>query len=269
MSFEALRVRPGRAVRLSEIDPTDTSTFRGGKRRAESLLPSHLEELDRLQELFYADGRRGLLVVLQGMDTAGKDGTIRHVFEGVNPQGVRVWSFKVPTPDELGHDFLWRIHQHTPLKGNIAIFNRSQYEDVLVARVHHLAPRKVLSARYAEINDFEHELTNEGVSVLKFYLHIDRDEQGRRLRERLKDPSKQWKLSPSDARERGYWSQYTEAYEEMLRRTTTPWAPWYIVPSNHKWFRNLVVSAVMVDTLRAMKPRFPPPKVDLATYHID
>ncbi len=269
MSFHRLRVRPGQRVRLSRIDAADTRPFHGGKSRAASLMPARLGELDRLQELFYADGRRGLLVVLQGMDTSGKDGAIRHVFEGVNPQGVRVSSFKVPTANELGHDFLWRIHQHTPLRGNIAIFNRSHYEDILAARVHRLAPKKVLEARYSEINDFERELTNEGVTILKFYLHIDRAEQGRRLRERLKDPTKQWKLSPSDARERGFWDQYMHAYEEVLRRTSTAWAPWYIVPSNHKWFRNVVISEILLETLRGMDLRYPAPKVDLATYRLD
>ncbi len=269
MSFESFCLKPGRPVRLSKIDPGSTAAFRGGKRRATAVLSQHRAELDRLQELFYADGRRGLLVVFQGMDTSGKDGTIRHVFEGVNPQGVQVATFKAPTPEELGHDFLWRIHPHTPLRGNIAIFNRSHYEDVLVSRVHQLVPRRVLSARYGEINGFERELTTEGVTVLKFCLYIGRDEQGRRLRERLKDPSKQWKLSPSDATEREFWPEYMEAYEEMLQRTTTAWAPWYVVPSNHKWFRNLVVSRILIETLRGMDLRYPPPTVDLATYRIE
>lgn len=268
MSFEALRVRPRRGLRLSRIDPSDTSLFPGGKRHAGAALKRHVEELDRLQELLFADGRYGLLVVLEGTDTSGKDGTIRHVFEGVNPQGVQVRSFRTPTAEELAHDFLWRVHQHTPPKGSIVIFNRSHYEDVLVARVHRLVPRPVWSARYQEINDFERELTREGVTLLKFFLHIDRDEQGRRLRERLVDPTKQWKLSPFDAREREYWPQYTEAYEEMLRRTATDWAPWYVVPSNHKWFRDLVVSRILLDTLQAMDLRYPRPKVDLSTFHI-
>jgi PPK2 family polyphosphate:nucleotide phosphotransferase len=268
MRFDALRLAPGRAVHLGKRDPADTSSFPAGKRRAEATLPDRRAELDRLQELFYADGRRGLLVILQGMDTSGKDGTIRHVFEGVNPQGVRVWSFKVPTPEEIAHDFLWRIHRRTPPKGEITIFNRSHYEDVLVARVHGLVPRKVWSKRYAEINDFERELAQEGTTVLKFFLHIDRSEQAKRLGERLADPSKQWKLSSADARERSTWSEYATAYEEMLRRTTTSWAPWYVVPSNHKWFRNLAVSTVLVETLRAMDLRYPKPTVDLSTFRI-
>lgn len=269
MSFHQLRLRAGRKVVLSAIDPADTSTYPGGKRRAETELTHLRSELDRLQELFYADARRGLLVVLQGMDTSGKDGTIRHVFEGVNPQGVRVSSFKVPTPPEKAHDFLWRIHEQTPGKGEIVIFNRSQYEDVLAARVHHLVPRKVWSKRYRAINEFERELVEEGVTILKFFLHLSRGEQRERLEERRKDPSKRWKLNLADLEERPFWSRYTQSYEEMLRRTTTAWAPWYIVPSDHRWFRNLVVSSVLVETLRSMDLHYPAPSVDLSKLRID
>jgi PPK2 family polyphosphate:nucleotide phosphotransferase len=269
MDTERLRLRPGRPVHLSKLDPADTSAFRGGKRRAEASLPSHLEELDRLQDLFFADGRRGLLVVLQGMDTSGKDGAIRHVFRGLNPQGVRVWSFKAPTPEELRHDFLWRVHRRAPPKGTIAIFNRSHYEDVLIVRVHGLVSRKVWAKRFDEINDFEHELADEGVSILKFFLHIGCDEQAVRLRDRLTDPNKQWKLNSADTRERAFWKEYAEAYEEMLRRTSTPWAPWYVVPANHKWFRNIAISSVLVETLRSMHLHYPPPTVDLAKFRID
>ena len=226
MDFRELRLLPGKAPHLARLDAGDTATWSGGKRRAEAALPELRRQLDRLQELFYADGRRGLLVVLQGMDTAGKDGIIRHVFEGVNPQGVRVSAFKVPTPLEAAHDFLWRIHHRTPEKGEIVIFNRSHYEDVLVARVHDLVPRAVWSRRFNAINAFERELTDEGVILLKFFLHVSRDEQRRRLVERTKDTTKQWKLSESDLRERKFWDQYTAAYEEMLVRTGTPWAPW-------------------------------------------
>ena len=269
MSPDRYRLRPGVRCRLARFDPKDTSAFRGGKHRAESELALLREKLDRLQELFYADGRRGLLVVLQGMDTSGKDGTIRHVFEGVNPQGVRVGSFKTPTPEELGHDFLWRIHPHAPAKGEIAIFNRSQYEDVLIARVHRLVPKSVWSQRFREINEFERELVEEGTTVLKFFLHISREEQGERLRARLTDPAKHWKLSPSDAKERAFWPEYAKAYEEMLGRTTTAWAPWYVVPSDHKWFRNWFVSKRLIETLEGMRLRYPAPKVDLSTYKID
>jgi PPK2 family polyphosphate:nucleotide phosphotransferase len=268
MAFDALRLRPGRSVRLDRFDPADTSAFPGGKRRAEATLDKRRQDLDRLQELFYADGRRALLVVLQGMDTAGKDGTIRHVFEGVNPQGVVVHSFRAPTPAELGHDFLWRAHAATPRRGEIGIFNRSHYEDVLIVRVHGLVPRAVWSQRYSAINAFERNLVREGTTVLKFFLHLGRDEQAKRLRERIDDPTKRWKLTIDDARERRFWPDYTRAYEELLCRTTTRWAPWYIVPSDHKWFRNLVVSTLILETLRGMNLRYPKPAVNLASYQI-
>ena len=269
MTFEKLRIdRPGR-WRLSSLDPSSTPGIRGGKDRAERRLPPLREELDGLQERFYADGRRGLLVVLQGMDTAGKDGTIRHVFEGVNPQGVRVAQFREPTPLEASHDFLWRVHAHVPAKGEVVIFNRSHYEDVLVSRVHGLVPRSVWTRRYDAINDFERELESEGTKVLKFFLHIDRDEQGERLRARRDDPTKRWKLSPADATERAAWPAYMAAYEEMVRRTSTPSAPWYVVPSDRKWYRNLVVSTVLVETLRGLDLRYPKPNPAVAKLAID
>lgn len=258
MGFDTLRVRPGRGVRLGQVEPTDTSAFSGGKRRATAELPARLTELDRLQELLYVDGRFALLIVLQGMDTAGKDGTIRHVFEGVNPQGVRVSAFRAPTPSELAHDFLWRVHAETPPKGHIGIFNRSHYEDVVAARVHHVVPRGTVATRYRSINHFERELVDEGTSVLKFFLHISKEEQRRRLRERIADPTKRWKLSASDLTERSFWTDYMRRYEEMLRRTSTPWAPWFVVPSDKKWYRNLVVSSLIVEHLRALGLRYPP-----------
>ena len=262
--FDRLKVRPRSRLELARLDPADTSSWPGGKRGAQALLPKLRKELDHLQELFFADARRGLLVLLQGMDTSGKDAVIRHVFEGVNPQGVRVSSFKRPTPLELAHDFLWRVHREAPSKGEIVIFNRSHYEDVLVARVHELVPRGIWTKRYAAINAFEHELVDEGVAVLKFFLHISRDEQRRRLEERIRDPTKRWKLNVADFRERRFWTEYQLAYEEMLRRTSTRWAPWYLLPSDHKWFRNLVVSSILVDELRGMSPRYPEPSVDIS-----
>ena len=267
--FDRLRLPSGERLHLAETDASDTSSWPGGKRKGEAALPALREELDRLQELFYADARRGLLVILQGMDTSGKDGAIRHVFEGVNPQGVRVSSFKRPTPEESAHDFLWRIHRSTPSKGEIVIFNRSHYEDVLIARVHQLVPRKVWSKRFDAINAFERELVEEGVSILKFFLHISEDEQRRRLRARLDDPSKHWKLTVADFHERRYWVEYLTAYEEMLRRTNTAWAPWYLLPSNHKWFRNLAVSSILVNELKGMKLRYPEPSVDVSTLKLD
>jgi len=267
-SFDPLLLSPGAKVNLAAIDAGDTSCWSGGKRKGEEALPALREELDRLQELFYAVAQRGLLVILQGMDTSGKDGVIRHVFQGVNPQGVRVSSFKKPTPEESAHDFLWRIHRSAPSKGEIVIFNRSHYEDVLIARVHELVPEKVWSTRFDAINAFEKELTEEGVSVLKFFLHISREEQGRRLEERIEDPTKQWKLTLADFHERRFWNQYMTAYQEVLRRTSTPWAPWYLLPSDRKWYRNLAVSTILVDELRAMKLRYPPPTVRVSALKI-
>jgi PPK2 family polyphosphate:nucleotide phosphotransferase len=268
-AFDRLKVRSEEKLNLAETDASETSSWPGGKRKGEAALPALREELDRLQELFYADGRRGLLVILQGMDTSGKDGVIRHVFEGVNPQGVRVSSFRSPTPEESAHDFLWRIHRHTPSKGEIVIFNRSHYEDVLIARVHQLVPRKTWSKRFAAINAFERELVEEGVSILKFFLFISRQEQRRRLRERIEDPTKHWKLNAADFQERRYWDAYLSAYEEMLRRTSTRWAPWYLLPSDHKWFRDLAVSTILVEKLRGMKLRYREPSIDVSSLKLD
>jgi PPK2 family polyphosphate:nucleotide phosphotransferase len=267
-SFGRLRLPPGAPLELTERSASTTPGWTGGRGRAEAALVRLREELDRLQELFYADGRHGLLVVLQGMDTSGKDGVIRHVFQGVNPQGVQVSSFKPPTPRERSHDFLWRIHPRVPPKGEIAIFNRSHYEDVLVARVDRLVPKARWSDRYRAINAFERELGDEGTTVLKFFLHVSRDEQRRRLLDRLHDPSKQWKLSPSDLHAGEEWSEYRTAHEEMLSRTSTRWAPWYVLPADHKWYRNLAVSSLLVEALRSARPNYPPPSVDLATVKI-
>ncbi|MDE1821641.1 MAG: polyphosphate kinase 2 family protein [Euryarchaeota archaeon] len=244
-------------VHLDQIDPSDTSTFDGKKEQAEAELERLRGELDRLQELLYADHRRAVLIVLQGMDTAGKDGVIRHVFEGVNPQGVEVASFKAPSSTELEHDFLWRVHLHTPPKGHMAIFNRSHYEDVLAVRVHHLVPKEVWEERYRAINEFERELDREGTLVLKFFLHISKEEQKRRLEARLEDPTKHWKFSPSDLHERQFWSDYQSAYEELLELTSSQWAPWYVIPSDHKWFRNWCVSKVLVGALEEMHLKYP------------
>lgn len=265
-SFERLKVGVGEEVHLATVNAAATTGWSGGKRKAERALPALRDELGKFQEMFYASEQRGLLVIFQGMDTSGKDGAIRHVFEGVNPQGVRVTSFKVPTLEESAHDFLWRVHRATPARGEIMIFNRSQYEDVLVARVHDLVPERVWSRRFDSINAFEKELTEEGVLIVKFLFHISREEQARRLEDRIKDPTKQWKLTLADFHERRFWKKYIAAYEDVLRRTSTPWAPWYLVPSNHKWYRNLVVSTVLVEELRAMKLRYPRPTVPVATF---
>jgi PPK2 family polyphosphate:nucleotide phosphotransferase len=217
------------------------------------------KRLDQLQEALVAENRRALLVVLQGRDTAGKDGAIRKVFGPLNPQGVTVTGFKAPTAVELAHDYLWRVHQAVPPKGTIGIFNRSHYEDVLVVRVHQLVPESVWRPRYEQINLFERILTENGVTLLKFFLHISREEQRERLRARLDDPTKYWKFSPGDLGERDKWDAYTEAYEEALRRTSTADAPWWVVPADKKYFRDLLVAQVVTETLERMDPQYPGP----------
>ena len=256
-SFSRYRIRPGARVALDRWDPGDTGGFRGGKDAGEHRMGKLTAKLERLQELLYADHRFSLLVVLQGMDSAGKDGTIRRVFAGVNPEGVRVASFRQPTEEEHDHDFLWRVHAQLPGRGEIVLFNRSHYEDVLVTRVHGWIPRTVWERRYREINDFEREISEEGTTVIKFFLHISRGEQKRRLEDRLRDPTKHWKFRESDVLERERWPAYLRAYEEALSKTSTSWAPWYIVPSNHKWYRDLVVSDRIVHALGRLHMRYP------------
>jgi len=252
------KVRPGERVRLSRVDPDSTPGFEGVKDDGRRELSKLTARLEKLQELLYAERKHAVLVVLQGMDSAGKDGTIRRVFTGVNPQGVHVASFKIPTPSERAHDFLWRVHEQTPARGEMVLFNRSHYEDVLVPRVHGLIPKAVWERRYREINEFERTLTEEGTTVLKFFLHISRSEQKRRLEERLADPGKHWKFGEGDLLERQKWSAYQRAYDEALTKTSTSWAPWYVVPSNRKWFRDLFVSERIVDTLEGFHMRYPP-----------
>ncbi len=261
--MDRYRISEGRKIHLARWDPADTSGFQGKKKDGLNELGKLRQKLDPLQELLYAEHRHAVLVVLQGMDTSGKDGTIRRVFEGVNPQGVRVARFRQPTPEELDHDFLWRAHKAVPAKGEIVIFNRSHYEGVLVERVHKLVPKEVWQERYGQINDFERLLAQAGTTVLKFYLHIDADEQKRRLQARLDDPSKHWKFSPLDVQERRLFPEYMKAYEAALERTSTSWAPWYVVPSNHPWFRDLVVCRVLVGALQGLHMRYPAPAVDL------
>ena len=263
------RVAPGDDINLSDWDPNDKSKFDGNKLTAQMRLEELNYELEALQELLYAEHKHNVLVVLQGMDTGGKDGTIRHVFEGVNPQGVKVASFKVPTREELDHDYLWRVHKQTPGKGEIVIFNRSHYEDVLVVRVHKLVPKKVWALRYAQINEFERLLYEEGTIILKFFLQIDLKEQKERLQARLDDPNKQWKFSLGDLEERKLWPEYTKAYEDVLNKTSSKWAPWYIVPANRKWYRNLVVASIMVDALKRLDMSYPQPEDDLSQVDIE
>jgi len=252
------RVQPDSTINLAQWDPADKIAFDGDKKKGEAHTGKLNKQLEHLQELLYAEGRHKVLIVLQAMDTGGKDGVIRHVFDGVNPQGVRVASFKKPTPAELAHDYLWRIHQHTPGSGEMVIFNRSHYEDVLVVRVHNFVPEDVWRRRYEQINAFEKLLAEEGTTILKFYLHIDLDEQKERLQARLDDPEKLWKFAKGDLGERKLWPDYTRAYEELLDKTSTTWAPWYIIPANRKWYRDLVISQILVDTLEGLKMSFPP-----------
>ncbi|GAB4530339.1 MAG: polyphosphate kinase 2 family protein [Anaerolineae bacterium] len=260
--MDRYRVEPGARVDLSQWDPNDKSAFPVGKKEGRRQLLALNQRLEALQELLYAEHKHKVLIVLQGMDTAGKDGVIRHVFEGVNPQGVRVAGFKKPTPLELDHDFLWRVHQQAPSRGEIVIFNRSHYEDVLVVRVHNLVPQAIWSRRYEHINHFERLLADEGTTILKFFLHIDLTEQKARLQARLDEPDKHWKFNPADLEERKLWPEYMKAYEDAISQTSTDWAPWYIVPANRKWYRNLVVSTVIVETLEGLNMRYPEPGFD-------
>ena len=250
-------VKPGSKVKLSAWDPNDTGKFKGGKKKGLDQLEKLNDKLESLQELLFAEHKHKVLIVLQAIDTGGKDGVIRHVFDGVNPSGVRVVSFKAPTPEELAHDFLWRIRKGVPDIGEMVIFNRSQYEDVLVVRVHNLVPPEVWGGRFEQINEFERELAESGTTILKFYLHIDLDEQKERLQARLDDPAKHWKFRLGDLAERKLWPDYMKAYEDVLNRTSTDYAPWYIVPANRKWFRDLVISSVLVETLEDLKMKYP------------
>jgi PPK2 family polyphosphate:nucleotide phosphotransferase len=254
-------VPPGTHVNLADYDPGYTGDYEK-KSAAKAARKDNVKRLQALQEVLWAEGKHSLLVVLQALDAGGKDGTIKHVMRGVNPQGCQVTSFKVPTEEELAHDYLWRIHQAVPRRGYIGIFNRSHYEDVLVVRVHNLVPESVWQQRYDEINHFEEMLADNGTTILKFFLYISKDEQKERFEERLQDPKKNWKFSMSDVRERDHWDEYIAAYEDALSRCSTPWAPWHIVPADHKWYRNLVVSGAMVQALEKLDMHFPPPLPD-------
>jgi len=267
--MDQYRVKPNSRINLAKRDPdggknADIGKSEGKKRTAK--LNARLEEL---QELLYAEGKHKVLIVLQATDTGGKDGTIRHVFDGVNPQGVKVASFKKPTSEELSHDFLWRIHQHTPAEGEITIFNRSHYEDVLIVRVHDIVPESVWSNRYDHINNFEKMLADEGTIILKFFLHIDKEEQKERLQARLDESEKNWKFAKGDLAERKLWPEYQEAFQAMLRKTSTEWAPWYVVPANRKWLRNLIISQVIVDTLEGLDMNYPEPEEGLDQIVVD
>jgi len=269
MGMDIHRVVPGSAVDLRAIDTAGTAGFDGGKDEANRTLAGLTIRLSELQELMYAEGKRRVLVVLQAMDTGGKDGAIRGVFGKVNPQGVKVASFKRPTPEDLAHDYLWRIHPHVPGNGEITIFNRSHYEDVLVVRVRALAPEPVWSRRYDHINAFEKLLADEGTTILKFYLHISKDEQKSRLQARLDDPNKHWKFDSGDLAERALWDDYIEAFRVALERTSTAAAPWYVVPSDRKWYRNVVIAQTIVDTLEGLHMKYPASDEDLSAIVIE
>jgi PPK2 family polyphosphate:nucleotide phosphotransferase len=264
-------VEPGAKVRLSKID----ASYTGKHETHEKVLPdvqANVERMCKLQYLLYADGNQSLLVVLQALDAAGKDGVIRHPFSGMNPQGTSVFGFKQPSMSEAAHDFLWRAHGRAPSKGEVVVFNRSHYEDVLVVRVHKLVPHSVWSKRYDLINDFETMLSRSGTTILKFFLHISPEEQLARFKQRLEDPSRHWKISEGDYSERELWPQYVDAYEDAMALTSTKRAPWYIIPSNHKWFRNLAISQIIADTMDEMGLKLPPTHVDIAAirrkYHL-
>jgi PPK2 family polyphosphate:nucleotide phosphotransferase len=257
------RAEPGARVKLNKIDP-DYKGKQVSKKSAESAIEKHCGKLESLQQTLYAEKKHSLLVVVQALDAGGKDGTINHVMGVLNPQGTKVTSFKEPNAQELAHDFLWRVHPHAPARGWIGIFNRSHYEDVLISRVHHLVPKDVVAERYESINDFERLLRKQNdTHIVKFFLHISRDEQLRRFNERLDDPARNWKISESDYKEREFWEDYMSAYEEVFERTSKKNSPWYIIPSNHKWFRNLAVSQILTATMESLGMTMPKPTVDL------
>jgi PPK2 family polyphosphate:nucleotide phosphotransferase len=263
------RVPPSTTISLDAYDPDSKAGFEEGKEEGKRALPALNDQLSALQKRLWGESRQKLLIVLQATDTGGKDGTIRNVFSGVNPQGVKVHTFGKPTEEELSHDYLWRIHHHTPANGQITVFNRSHYEDVLVVRVRELVPRERWEKRYQHINDFERLLADEGTRIVKVYLNISKEEQKERLEARLQDPDKNWKFTPEDLADRSLWDDFRTAFEAMLSRTSTEHAPWYVVPANRKWYRNLVVSQILIDTIEEMDPQYPPPAEGLDEVVID
>jgi len=266
------RIKTASKVNLGKMDPGYHGDYESEGAVATEL-KKYSQRLTELQAVMYAENKHALLIVLQAMDGGGKDGTIHHVMAAMNPQGCSVVGFKVPTAEELAHDYLWRIHKMTPAKGHITVFNRSHYEDVLVVRVHGLVLEEIWSKRYNEINEFERELANSGTTIVKFFLHIDKEEQLKRFRDRLDEPDKQWKISDSDYTEREYWDEYQRAYMDVLSKCSFNYAPWYVIPANHKWFRDLAVSQILVETLEGLKMKYPAPSVDLVAikqkYHAE
>jgi PPK2 family polyphosphate:nucleotide phosphotransferase len=263
------RIEPGAELSLADHDPADRALYGGDKSAGKEETKKLNKRLEELQELLYAEGRQKVLIVLQAMDAGGKDGTIRHVFDGTNPQGVKVASFKKPTAEELGHDYLWRVHRHAPGAGEIVIFNRSHYEDVLVVRVHDLVPPERWRRRYRHIIEFERLLAEEGTTILKFFLNISKDEQKERFQSRLDEPHKRWKFAKGDLSERRRWDDYMRAFEVALSKTSTGLAPWYVIPADRKWYRNLVISRILVETLEGLGMEYPDPEEDLEGVVID
>ncbi len=261
-NYPRYRVQPGERITLAALDPNASEHYKKEK-QVVAELKKQRKRIRKLQERLYAQNQRSLLIVLQAMDTGGKDGTIKHVFRDVNPQGCQVWSFKKPSDEEASHDFLWRYHHRAPERGMITIFNRSHYEDVLIVRVKNLVPENVWRERYHVINEFEQMLTLGKVTVIKFFLHISKDEQKRRLESRLENPDKRWKFSSNDIQERRLWDEYQIAFEEAINNCSTDYAPWYVVPANKKWYRNLVIARTIADTLEAMNPQYPAAEADL------
>jgi len=263
---KAYKIGNNHEFKVNEFDPDDTSWWKGDKSSAKDETKELKGKLIDLQQLLWAEKKHRLLIVLQAMDAGGKDGTIRSIFEGVNPQGVKVANFRTPTEVELAHDYLWRVHQKTPETGEIVIFNRSHYEDVLVVRVKSLVPKKVWEKRYQQIVDFERMLSDEGTTVLKFFLHISKDEQKARFMERIEKEHKQWKFNPNDITERQYWDDYMSAFEDAINKTSTSFAPWYVIPANRNWYRDYVISKVLVDCLEGLKMKYPPPVENIESY---
>ncbi len=256
------KVVPGSKAKLWKIDPSSHPGRKNHKSALEEI-DHYQQKLRELQELLCAERKHSLLICLQALDTGGKDGVINHVLGAMNPQGCRVAAFKEPSVEELAHDFLWRVHKAAPANGEVVIFNRSHYEDVLVVRVHKLVPEGVWSRRYDQINAFEKELVAHDTQILKFYLHISRDEQLKRFKQRLDDPAKRWKISEADYKERAFWDDYMAAYEEAISRCSTEYAPWFIIPADHKWFRDLAIARIVVEHLESMKMKYPKPTVDI------
>ncbi len=251
---------------LENFSPDEIKLWKKGKKEAKKTTKDLRKDLIALQQLLYAENKHKLLIVLQAMDAGGKDGTIRSIFKGVNPQGVKVASFKAPTKEELGHDYLWRVHKHTPKNGEIAIFNRSHYEDVLVVRVHNLVPKNRWQKRYHHIREFEKLLSDEGTTILKFFLYISKDEQKERFLERIEMEKKQWKFNPGDIDERKYWNDYIHAFEEAIKETSTSYAPWYVIPANRNWYRDYLVMSIITSKLQDLKMHYPEPVENIEQY---